>query len=104
MAILSFVLPPILNLYLVTIPSLQTDGFPPSSALPPFRQSSPILPSAGNHDDQHEKSSYPRQLTQQDYYKDLFFFGCGIALSAIATYVTVSNVIHRVQNGLSCTG
>lgn len=93
-AILSFVLPPILNLLIVTLPSLQSQQHQQQN-----NQRLPVYVT-GHIAIQYDGSN----VSKHDYYKDLALFLCGVMLSMISTTVTVMDVINRMEKGLTCKG
>jgi hypothetical protein len=84
-AILSFVLPPLFHLFIITIPKLEKQ----KSAIS-------VINSFSSHEKEHENE------IKNQYYRGVAHSIGGIALSIVATTVTTTYVIEKLYHGESC--
>jgi hypothetical protein len=87
-ATLSFILPPLFHLFLITLPKLN-------------KQKSAIAKSSSQHYQQYEEVDDEEQL-KRDYYKGVVHTVAGILLSAIATSITCYDAVTKLMHGGVC--
>jgi hypothetical protein len=84
-AILSFVLPPVFHLFIITIPKMEK-----------HKSAISMINKFSSHEEEDENE------IKNQYYRGVAHSLGGIALSIVATMVTTSYVIEKLYRGESC--
>jgi len=99
-AILSFVLPPLLHLILVTIPALKHDSM--TIRIPP-NSSNSYQNEAQEHNPLFSVRSFQLHFPPKtQFYFDTLLAICGVLLCGFGTWMSVSDALNKLQHGLHC--